>query len=261
MMDGFPKLRFRTWVLIAFGLILFAFFFWFFISGTFTRVKTNAFARFDKAAVSAGFVPKHVFLEGRVRLTNDDVMTIVTPYMERSFFTLPLDQLHQEIVNLPWVKSATIFRRFPDKLYISVVEREPIALWQTENGYFPVDKEGVLIDSKDISFSYLPLIVGEDAPNHYFDLVQILSFEPLIFQRLKGAVFSGKRRWTLFLDDLKNGLVIHLPEKEVKEAFIRLAKMDREKHILAKNVDVIDMRVPGKLVVRPKVVMPSERKL
>lgn len=257
----FPSLRFRLAVLGVFGFLLALFVLWFFLSGSFSRTQQTVLDRFEKIALSSGITVKDVYLQGRVRVTNDEIMDLLKPYEGKSFFQIPLDQLHAQILELPWVKSATVFRQFPSALYISIVEREPIALWQTENGYFPVDKEGAMIDSRDISFSYLPLIVGEDAPLHYYALFQILSTEPLIQQRLKGAVFSGKRRWTLFLDDLKNGLVIHLPEKDVKEAFARLAKMDREKHILKNDVDVIDMRVPGKLILKPKVVLPKERRL
>lgn len=234
---------------------------WFFFGGTYGKLRQNMSETAEYVILSAGITPKEFFLYGRSRTSNDEILALLEPAHDKTFFSLSLPDLKKQIEELPWVKSCTLYRKLPDTLFIYLVEREPIALWQTENGYFPIDKDGYAIDSKDISFSYLPLIVGEDAPVKYYELSQILAEEPLIQQRMKGAVFSGKRRWTLFLDDLKNGLVIHLPETDVKEAVLKLARLDRENHLLRKNVDVIDLRVQGKLIVRPKANPPKERRL
>ena len=45
------------------------------------------------------------------------------------------------------------------------------------------------------------------------DLFQILKQEDDLFRRVKGASWIGKRRWDIYIDDLTNGIIVKLPQK------------------------------------------------
>ena len=49
---------------------------------------------------------------------------------------------------------------------------------------------------------------------------------------------------------MENGLDIRLPEENAPEAVARLARLEREQHILDKDVLALDLRVADRVVVR-----------
>ena len=61
------------------------------------------------------------------------------------------------------------------------------------------------------------------------------------------AVLIAERRWNL---RLKNGTDVRLPEEDVDVALMRLVALDRDKHILSRDVSMIDMRLPDRALVR-----------
>jgi cell division protein FtsQ len=61
------------------------------------------------------------------------------------------------------------------------------------------------------------------------------------------AVLVGGRRWDLHLDQ---GVTVKLPENHVREALAQLVKLDREKQLLARDVIVVDLRLPDRVTVR-----------
>ena len=73
--------------------------------------------------------------------------------------------------------------------------------------------------------------------------------------RVAAAVRVGGRRWTLHLD---NGIDVELPEEKLQEAWAQLAQLERTNRLLARDVQVVDMRLPDRLVVRVTPEPPKE---
>ena len=84
-------------------------------------------------------------------------------------------------------------------------------------------------------------------PAHCADLLAMLAREPDLAARVRGAVWVGERRWNLRFD---NGVDAKLPADSPEVAWSQLAKLEREQHLLAKDITVIDLRMPDRLVVR-----------
>jgi len=61
----------------------------------------------------------------------------------------------------------------------------------------------------------------------------------------------GDRRWTV---RLYNGITIHLPETKIAEAIIDLERLDNEKLLLSRYVDVIDMRLKDRIDILPSKI-------
>jgi hypothetical protein len=59
--------------------------------------------------------------------------------------------LQQRILAIPSVASVSIQKQFPGQVTISLVERQPVLLWQASNGTFSVDRTGKVISSVDRS--------------------------------------------------------------------------------------------------------------
>jgi len=51
----------------------------------------------------------------------------------------------EQLESLPWVRSATIERRLPGTLFVRLVERRPLAVWQHGGTQELIDREGTVI--------------------------------------------------------------------------------------------------------------------
>ncbi len=112
-----------------------------------------------------------------------------------------------------------------------------------------IDRDGVELAADELEkFKDLPLVTGEDAGKNVASLLDLLKAEPGVAFNVASAARVGARRWDLHL---KNGTVVMLPEQEAELALARLARAQATKHILDKNIAVIDLRLPDMLVVQP----------
>ena len=146
------------------------------------------------------------------------------------------------------MREATVERRFPKAIFVRLIERAPLALWQRKGEFEVVDSAGVVIDgARADGFAGLPVIVGDDAPRHAASLLAVMASEPALSTRVKAAVRVGGRRWNVRLD---NGIDVQLPEEGVAAAWHRLAEFDRRHRLLARDIVAVDLRLPDRLVVR-----------
>jgi cell division protein FtsQ len=122
---------------------------------------------------------------------------------------------------LDWVDTATVVRRFPNQLQVSIVEREPFVVWQHNGVMRVVDQKGKPMGGPVQNNGNILLhVVGEGANLAASELVNQMEATPGLMLEVKAAVRVGDRRWDLHM---KNGLVIALPETDV-ESSLKLAE-------------------------------------
>jgi cell division septal protein FtsQ len=63
----------------------------------------------------------------------------------QNIFLLDVAAWTSRIEALPTVASVSIAKQLPDQVIVNVVERTPVLLWQTRQGTFSVDSQGVVI--------------------------------------------------------------------------------------------------------------------
>ncbi len=63
----------------------------------------------------------------------------------QNIFLLDAGDLTTRIEALPLVASVNLTKQLPDVVIITIVERTPVLLWQTQQGTFSVDSKGVVI--------------------------------------------------------------------------------------------------------------------
>lgn len=63
----------------------------------------------------------------------------------QNIFLLDVAALTSRIEALPMVASVNLGKQLPDQVIVNVVERTPVLLWQTQQGTFSVDTQGVII--------------------------------------------------------------------------------------------------------------------
>lgn len=192
---------------------------------------------------------EQVHVEGRMRTQLEDIDQAVNVTQGMPIFEINLSELKENILQLPWVKDVLIERHLPNQILIRLTEKTPIAIWQHKKEYWPIDESGQkIVDNKTILSNVL-LVVGEDAPEHTPLLIKELKKYPNISKNVVSAVRVGNRRWNLHLNDI-DGLVVCLPETDIDKALERLQDFDDRGQILDRNLNVIDLKLPDRLIVR-----------
>ena len=205
----------------------------------------------DRALVASaklGLSVKDVFVEGRAETAPADLLAAIEIRHGAPILAFDPARAKGELERLAWISRADVERRLPDTIYIRVVERVPLALWQNHGRIALIDRQGVEIRGVDPRrFAHLPQVVGSDAPNHAAQLVALLATEPDIAKRVTAAIRVGGRRWNLKLD---NGVDVRLPEINAGAAWMRLAELIRKDGLLERDVTVVDLRLPDRLILR-----------
>lgn len=203
---------------------------------------------FIDASAHAGYALRTLEIDGRRETPKQDVMLALGALKGDAILDIDLEAARQRIVDLPWVTAAVVERRLPDTLRVILTEADPLALWQ-ENGIFHlVSRTGDVLTVTDVArFGKLPVIVGKAAPQRAGELFAMLATEPRMQARITHATLVGNRRWNLRTD---NGVDIKLPEVNPAAAWMRLASLERQQHLLDRDVSIIDLRQADKLVVR-----------
>src|SRR5690606_33578487 len=207
-----------------------------------------AFARIDAAARSAGFAVQEVFVVGRAETDLEALRAAVGAKRGDSMLAFDPAAARERLLALGWVKEASVRRRLPNAIDVTVVERRPFALWQHEGRLALVDRDGEVITREGLQrFAHLPLVVGEDAGRQAAALLDALALQPRLYAEVEAAIRVGGRRWNV---KLKNGVEVNLPEERAAEAWARLADLEAQQGLTAKDIVAIDLRLPELLVVR-----------
>jgi cell division protein FtsQ len=219
-------------------------------SGVVSRTARHAGEQVMAATAEAGMRISEITVVGRKRTPVDQLVTALAARYGEPILGLDIQAAKERLEALPSVRAAAIERRLPGALHLSIVERQPMALWQTEGRFVLVDRDGRSIPGAIEGFEDLPLVVGEGAPQRAYELFAMLNSEPNLAARVKAATRVGNRRWTVKLDDVEKGLEARLPETDAEGAWHRLAELEKDKSLSAKQITLIDLRVPERLILR-----------
>jgi cell division protein FtsQ len=132
----------------------------------------------------------------------------------------------------------------PWTFIITLVEKEPMAIWQHGGKKCVIDGDGQPIAQATAEqFPELMVITGERAPEYFGKLVnQMKKVHGL--PPIKGASFLRSQRWDLYLE---NGVRVQLPQEHRAKALARLIQF----WPFVKNYAVIDLRFPDALIFKP----------
>jgi cell division protein FtsQ len=148
----------------------------------------------------------------------------------------------------------------PDTLALHIIERRPMALWQSHGEFALIDDTGEVITRKELGrFANLIHVVGEDAPDNVGGLLELLETQPELKALVKAAVRVGGRRWDL---SLNGNINVRLPAENAPKALARLAEFEEASGVLARDIRVLDLRLPDRVIVRrsPNPLRRPERK-
>lgn len=196
----------------------------------------------------AGFQVRHVLVSGRDKTDRQTLIEALGIEIGEAMFAIDLNSARERVSALAWIRDVAIQRRMPDEIVVELVERRPLAIWQTDGNFFVVDSGGEVISGAEpLDHAGLFLVVGPGAPGAAAELLAVMSQTPDLAERIFAAVRIGERRWKLHLDD---GIDVHLPEDGMRDAWQALADFEQREDLLSRDVEAIDLRLPDRLVVR-----------
>jgi cell division protein FtsQ len=178
-----------------------------------------------------------------------DIREVLSLDFPVSSFDLDLPALRARIEEMDAVASASVQVKSGGVLSVYVTEREPVAVWRTNEGLVLVDREGhrVVDIATRIERPELPLVVGQGADAAVEEVLGLFAASAPLNERLRGFLRVGERRWDVVLDRNQR---IMLPEHAPLTAFQRALELDKSQDLLARDVSVVDFRNPGRPVLR-----------
>ncbi|WP_416191381.1 cell division protein FtsQ/DivIB [Neisseria sp. CCUG12390] len=192
------------------------------------------------------FPVKEVAIEGKLHhVDGKELQTIAQKHLSGNIFRADMNAAQEAFQKLPWVDSALVSRRLPDKVEIRLTERIAVAKW----------KDGGLVDSKGNVFQAtvdqnLPVFegqpgTGKDMVRHYNEFTEILGVRDL---KMKELIYTPRSAWSVVLD---NGITVRLGrEHEIKrlQVFAEIWPSLLQKH--QNRLSYVDMRYKDGFSVR-----------
>lgn len=212
-----------------------------------TKIASDRMAHI---AGDAGFKVRHVDTRGIKRMNKLLVEERALGQDNLAMTRIDLAGLRAELLALPWVKDARVFRQLPDVLVVDIVEREPHAVLARADRLMLIDDTGVELEPiSRAKAKEMLLIEGPGAQSQVEALSDLLDAAPALRTQVKSAEWVGNRRWNLtFGTDQR----LALPEgpDRAAAALISFARADGVHRLIGGEVVAFDLRNPPRMFMR-----------
>ena len=202
----------------------------------------------DSAANAAGFRIAAISLTGPKEVSREEILTAAGVTGRASLLFLDAAAARTRLLANPWIADAAVLKLYPDRLQITITERQAFALWQKDGRVSVIAADGTVLEPfVENRYLGLPLVVGRGAQRQAKDFLAIVDRYPDIRSAVRASVLVAERRWNLRLN---NGIDVRLPEADVERALDRLVALDRDKKLLSRDIVAVDLRLPDRVTVR-----------
>jgi cell division protein FtsQ len=202
----------------------------------------------DVAGNAAGFRVTGVALTGNKHLNREEILARAGVTGNTALLFFDVADARARLLADPWIADATIQKLYPDRLQITLTEREAFALWQKDGRISVIGTDGTVLEPF-VSRPYipLPLVVGRGAETRAKEFLALLARFPDVRDNVLASILIAERRWNL---RLKNGIDVRLPEQDTEGALAELVALDHDKKLMTRDIAAIDLRLPDRVTVR-----------
>jgi len=202
----------------------------------------------DAGANAMGMRIATVSLSGQRQVSREEIFAAAGVTDHSSLLFLDVADARAKLEAIPWIAEATVRKLYPDRLQITVTEREPFALWQQQGKVKVIAADGTVLSEKvEPRLASLSFVVGNGAAVRARDFLAVLDKYPAIRDQVRASIYVAERRWNL---RLKNGIDVRLPETDIEGALATLVRLDRDKSLLSRDITAVDLRLADRLTVR-----------
>jgi cell division protein FtsQ len=206
----------------------------------FKSFKEKIYDVFYQETAKYGFVLENVIIEGKKNAEYKDIINLLGVEQGAPIFSINIQEVKERLENHIWLKAAIVERQLPSTIYIAVIERTPIAIWQFKQKLYLVDVEGNRIAKhQGQEFGDLIQVVGQDANIYAQALIDDLNHYPGLAGKVKSAVRYGQRRWNL---NFEQNITVKMPEDNFNEAYNYLYALYKNKRLFDQNYKMLDLR-------------------
>jgi cell division protein FtsQ len=210
-----------------------------------------------------------VVLTGNTYVTPEEVTnalglaTAGKPRFGMNILRISLEEKKKQLESIPWVRTATVTRIYPNRLAVKLVERTPIAFVNMGGRLKLVDAEGVLLDKPERASFDFPVLTGLDAANGQAERVARLAlystFQHQIAGGIRGSGWMVSEVDLADPDDLKAMLVegrdtlqVHFGHGDFQQRFQNFLTLLPEVRKAQGRIDSIDLRYRNQIIVNPE---------
>ena len=178
-------------------------------------------------------------------VSREQVKLIVAKHLKGNFFTLDLVKTRDAFEKLPWARSVSIRRRWPDKLEVVIEEHQELARW---GSIALVNTHGELFHAA--SGSDLPVFFGPgdgvaEVSSQYGEFSKTLKVASL---EITSLALTPRRAWQI---TTRNGIVIELGRVEMEPRLQKFVSVYSTTLVgLNKKITYADLRYPNGFAVR-----------
>lgn len=191
---------------------------------------------------------KRVIFNGNFQYLSQDAMKASVQHdVVGDLITIDLDRIYQDVMALPWVEDASIRRRWPGELVITVVEKKPLATWNRDQ---LLSTRGVVFTPPSLQgLPPLPALAGPEGSHaevlaEYNTVRNQLDTLGLQVTRLSQ---DERESWQL---EVKDGFSLRLGRKAIDERLQRFVDLYPKYFEKQKNrIRYFDMRYSNGLAI------------
>lgn len=207
---------------------------------------------FNQFKTTQYFPIKEVKIAGVQHVSHDEVQHILLPLVNKGFFAVSIEHIKESLAQFPWVAEASVRRVWPNQIIIQVVERSPIARWNTDK---LLSTTGELFSPARETFpSGLPQFIGPEGEQllmmeNYAQMSKVIA--PLHFKMTRFEL-SPAHVWSFTLN---NGIKVNIGHKDSLTRVSDFVKVYPK--IIgnrANEVNSVDLRYSNGLAVRWKTL-------
>lgn len=208
------------------------------------------------------FSIQQIIVNGEKKLTDIEVLNMARIDIGMNILTINLKEASKRIEQHPWIENAQLKRKLPQNIFISITERDPIAMINLDRLYL-IDKQGIIfkeIGPEDVL--NVPILTGLESSV----LAANESVSKRLIEKALTVMDEINRKKALSMNELSeinmdphSGLTIFTMEDaiQIKLGFNDYGrKLDRLKKVMAdlqnryKKVDYINLVYGEKVYVK-----------
>jgi len=228
-------------IILCLVLILFSAIFNFYNNNQYNSKLREIIDKTNTLLINYGFRLQNISITGDNNLKKEDILNIINDKEYKTIFDVNLFKIHNNLLLNEWIETVKIERTLPSSIKIQIIEKKPVAIWQTKLGNKLITEDGSVISNANVTTfkNRLPIIIGEGANKNAFLILQILRKNPNLYNNVWSISYINKRRWDVHL---KQGLIVLLPRKKIHAAWTKIDFLQRKYKILDIGLTEIDIR-------------------
>jgi len=186
---------------------------------------------------------KKIIIDNNSILDSGKIKQKLNFLYEENLFFFKMKDIEKNLKKISFIESFSVKKIFPNKIKITINEKNPVAILQNKKEKFYISEKGDLINFREAVITKdLPIVFGNGKT--FYSLYHNLNKIKFPLETIKSFYFFESGRWDIIMHDNK---VIKLPTTNY--LFALESFMISKKNINFKNYTIFDYRINDQLIL------------